>query len=89
MVKGSSIARLKKRSLEALQKDPKDRTYKDVKDISSWRAVKERWEAMESNQYATGLVRSEETREKMREAQRLRRKTGASRKMEEGTCAPL
>ena len=74
MVKGSSIARLKKRALQALQKNPKDRSYKEVKDISSWQAVKERWEQMEGNQYAAGIVRSEKTLEKMREAQRLRRK---------------
>lgn len=74
MVKGSSIARLKKRALQALQKNPKDRSYKEVKDISSWQAVTERWELMEGNQYAAGIVRSEKTREKMREAQRLRRK---------------
>jgi hypothetical protein len=74
MVKGSSIARLKKRALRALQKNPKDRSYKEVKDISSWQAVKERWEQMEGNQYAAGIVRSEKTLEKMREAQRLRRK---------------
>lgn len=73
MVKGSSIARLKKRALQALQKNPKERSYKDVKDISSWQAVKERWEAMRGNQCATGIVRSEKTRDKMREAQRLRR----------------
>lgn len=74
MVKGSSIARLKKRAERALEKDPKNRTYKDVKDISNWTAVTERWEEMKGNQYATGIVRSEKTREKMREAQRLRRK---------------
>ena len=74
MVKGSSIARLKKRAERALEKDPKNRTYKEVKDISNWTAVTERWEEMKGNQYATGIVRSEKTREKMREAQRLRRK---------------
>jgi hypothetical protein len=74
MVKGSSIARLKKRAQQALEKDPKDRTYKEVKDISNWMAVKERWEDMKGNQYAVGIVRSEKTREKMRSAQRLRRK---------------
>jgi hypothetical protein len=74
MVKGSSVARLKKRALQALQKNLEDRSYKEVKDISNWQAVKERWEQMEGNQYAAGIVRSEKTREKMREAQRLRRK---------------
>ena len=71
MVKGSSIARLKKRAQQALEKDPKDRTYKEVNDISNWTAVTERWEAMKGNQYATGVVRSEKTREKMRAAQRM------------------
>ncbi len=74
MVKGSSIAKLKKRAQQALERDPKDRTYKEVKDISNWTAVTERWEEMKGNQYATGLVRTEKTREKMRSAQRLRRK---------------
>jgi hypothetical protein len=74
MVKGSSIARLKKRAQQALEKDPRDRTYKEVKDISNWQAVNERWEEMKGNQYATGLVRSQKTREKMRAAQRTRRK---------------
>jgi hypothetical protein len=74
MVKGSSISRLKKRAQQALEKDPKDRTYKEVKDISSWQAVNERWEEMKGNQYAVGIVRSEKTREKMRAAQRMRRK---------------
>ena len=74
MVKGSSIARLKKRAQQALEKDPKDRTYKEVKDISSWQAMNERWEEMKGNQHATGIVRSEKTREKMRASQRLRRK---------------
>jgi len=73
MVKGSSIARLKKRAQQALKKDAKDRTYKEVKDISSWRAVTERWEAMKGNDYAAGLLRSEKTLEKMREAQKMRR----------------
>lgn len=73
MVKGTSITRLKKRALRALEKDPKDRTYKEIKDISSWRAVTERWETMKGNQYASGLVRSGKTREKMRAAQRMRR----------------
>jgi len=42
MEKYSSIARLKARAEKALKKDPKDRTYKEGKDISSWRAVTER-----------------------------------------------
>jgi hypothetical protein len=74
MVKGSSIDRLKKRALQALEKDPNDRTYKENKDVSNWNAVNERWEAMEGNQYARGLVRTEDTLEKMRGAQRMRRK---------------
>ena len=74
MVKGSSIARLKKRALEALEKNPKDRSYRDIKDISNWTAVTERWEAMKGNQYAMGLERTEETLEKMRSSQRMRRK---------------
>jgi hypothetical protein len=74
MAKGDALARLKKRAKKALQKTPKDRTYKEVKDISNWTAVEERWEAMEGNQYAKGLVRTKETLEKMRSAQRLRRK---------------
>ena len=74
MVKGSSIARLKKRAQQALEKDPNDRTYKQIKDISNWTAVTERWAGMKGNQYATGLVRTEDTLEKMREAQRMRRK---------------
>jgi hypothetical protein len=73
MLKGSSIARLRERAEKALKKDPKDRTYKDVKDISNWRAVTERWEEMKGNDYAEGIVRSERTREKMREAQKMRR----------------
>lgn len=74
MAKGSSLARLKKRAQKALEKMPRDRSYKEVKDISNWNALKERWEAMKGNQYARGLVRTEETLEKMRAAQRLRRK---------------
>jgi hypothetical protein len=74
MVKGSSIARLKERAQQALEKDPNDRTYKEIKDISDWTAVAERWEAMKGNQYASGLVRTERTLEKMREAQKMRRK---------------
>ena len=74
MAKDNSLARLKKRAQKALEKVPKDRTYKEVKDISNWTAVTERWEAMKGNQYARGLVRTEETLEKMRSAQRTRRK---------------
>jgi hypothetical protein len=74
MVKGSSISRLRARAEKALKKDPNDRTYKEIKDISNWRAITERWEDMKGNDYAKGLVRSEKTRDKMREAQRLRRK---------------
>jgi hypothetical protein len=70
----SSLARLKKRAQKALKKMPKDRSYKEVKDISNWTAVTERWEAMKGNSYATGLVRTEKTRERMRSAQRERRK---------------
>jgi hypothetical protein len=81
MVKGSSIARLKKRAQQALEKNPRDRTYKEVKDISNWMAVKERWEDMKGNQYAVGIVRSEKTREKMREAQRMRRKKEVQERM--------
>ncbi len=70
MVKGSSIARLKERAEKALKKHPNDRAYKEGKDISNWRAVNERWEAMKGNDYAAGLVRTERTREKMRAAQK-------------------
>jgi len=81
MARGSSLARLKKRAQKALEKMPENRTYKEVKDISNWRAIEERWEAMEGNQYATGLVRTEETLEKMREAQRMRRKKELQERM--------
>jgi hypothetical protein len=73
MLRGSPIAKLRERAEKALKKDPKDRTYKNVKDISNWRAVTERWEEMKGNDYPEGLVRTEQTREKMREAQRMRR----------------
>jgi hypothetical protein len=73
MFRGSPIARLKERAEKALKKDPKDRNYKEIKDISNWQAVTERWEEMKGNDYAEGIVRSEKTREKMREAQRMRR----------------
>jgi hypothetical protein len=58
MEKNSSLARLKKRAQKALQKMPNDRSYKEVKDISNWTAVTERWKAMNGNQYAEGLVRT-------------------------------
>ena len=74
MARGFSLERLKKRAQKALEKAPENRSYKEAKDVSNWRAIGERWEAMEGNQYARGLVRAEETLEKMREAQRLRRK---------------
>jgi hypothetical protein len=74
MARGSSLERLKKRAQKALGKMPNARTYREIKDISNWRAIEERWEAMEGNQYARGRVRTEETLEKMRSAQRLRRK---------------
>jgi hypothetical protein len=74
MAKDSSLARLKKRAQKALQKMPRDRTYKEIKDISNWTAVTERWEAMMGNEYASGLVRSEKTRGRMRSSQTARRK---------------
>jgi hypothetical protein len=74
MAKGSSLERLEKRAKKALEKTQEDRTYKEAKDVSNWNAVKERWEAMKGNQYATGLARTEETLEKMRSAQRMRRR---------------
>jgi hypothetical protein len=74
MANGSSLERLKKRAQKALEKMPENRSYKEIKDVSSWKAVTESWEAMEGNQYARGLVRTEETLEKMRSSQRLRRK---------------
>ncbi len=74
MAKGSSLERLEKRAKKALEKTQEDRTYKEAKDVSNWNAVKERWEAMEGNQYARGLVRTEDTLEKMRSAQRMRRR---------------
>jgi hypothetical protein len=81
MAQGSSLARLKKRAQKALEKMPENRTYKEVKDISNWQAIEERWEAMEGNQYATGLVRTEETLEKMRSSQRMRRKRELQKRM--------
>jgi hypothetical protein len=86
MEKDSSLARLKKRAQKGLQKMPENRSYKESKDVSNWNAVKERWEAMEGNQYATGIVRSEKTREKMREAQRLRRKKEFQERMRNAKC---
>jgi hypothetical protein len=80
MVKGSSIARLKKRAQQPLEKDPNDRTYKEVKDISNWTAVTERWEEMKGNQYATGIVRSAKTREMMRAAHEDAEEEGTSGK---------
>jgi hypothetical protein len=74
MAKDNSIARLKRRAQKALAKVPRERTYREVKDISNWTAVTERWEEMKGNQYATGIVRTEKTLEKMRSAQRTRRK---------------
>jgi hypothetical protein len=74
MVKASSIARLKKRAQKALEKTPENRSFKEAKDVSNWNAVTKRWEAMKGNQYASGLVRTEKTLEKMRSAQRMRRK---------------
>jgi hypothetical protein len=86
MARGSSLARLKKRAQKALEKTPEDRSYKETKDVSSWNAVKERWEAMEGNQYATGLVRTEKTREKMRSSQRMRRKKELQERMRNAKC---
>jgi len=81
MAQGSSLARLKKRAQKALEKMPRDRTYKEIKDISNWTAVTERWEAMKGNQYAMGLERTEETLEKMRSSQRMRRKKELKERM--------
>jgi hypothetical protein len=86
MARGSSLARLKKRAQQALEKNPKDRTYKETKDVSNWNAVKERWEAMQGNQYARGLVRSEKTLEKMRSSQRMRRKKELQERMRNAKC---
>jgi hypothetical protein len=83
MVKGSSITRLKKRAQKALEKAPENRSYREIKDISNWRAIEERWEAMEGNQYATGLVRTEKTLEKMRSSQRMRRKKEFQKKLKD------
>lgn len=86
MAQGSSLTRLKKRAQKALEKMPNARSYREIKDISNWTAVTERWEAMEGNQYARGLVRTEDTREKMREAQRLRRKRELRERMRNAKC---
>jgi hypothetical protein len=81
MVMGSSIARLKKRAQKAFEKAPENRSYKETKDVSNWTAVTERWEAMRGNQYARGLMRTEETLEKMRSSQLMRRKREFSERM--------
>jgi hypothetical protein len=86
MARGSSLARLKKRAQQALEKNPKGRTYKETKDISNWTAITERWEDMKGNQYARGLVRTEETLEKMRTAQRVRRKKELQERMRNVKC---
>jgi hypothetical protein len=86
MEKGSSLERLKKRAQKALEKMPRDRSYKEVKDISNWTAITERWEAMDGNQYARGLVRTEKTLEKMRKAQRLRRKRELRERVRNAKC---
>jgi hypothetical protein len=86
MARGSSLARLKKRAQKALEKSSRDRTYKEVKDISNWKAITERWEAMKGNQYATGLVRTEETLEKMRSSQRMRRQKELQERMRNAKC---
>jgi hypothetical protein len=86
MARGSSLARLKKRAQKALEKMPENRSYKETKDISNWQAIEERREAMEGNQYATGIVRSEETREKMRSSQRMRRRKELQERMRNAKC---
>jgi hypothetical protein len=86
MAKDNSLARLKKRAQKALEKDPRNRTYKDIKDISNWQAITERWEAMKGNQYGRGLVRTEETLEKMRSSQRLRRKRELKERIRNVKC---
>ena len=86
MARGSSLARLKKRAQKALEKTPENRSYKEIKDISNWRAVTERWEAMKGNQYASGLVRTEGTLEKMRSSQRMRRKRELKERMRNAKC---
>jgi hypothetical protein len=86
MARDSSLARLKKRAQKALEKMPENRSYKETKDISNWRAIEERWEAMEGNQYARGLVRTEETLDKMRVSQRMRRKKELQERMRNAKC---
>jgi hypothetical protein len=86
MARGSPLARLKKRVQKALEKTPENRSYKETKDISNWRAIEERWEAMNGNQYATGRVRTEETLEKMRSSQRMRRKKELQERMRNARC---
>lgn len=86
MAKGSSLARLKKRAQKAIEKMPRDRSYKEVKDISNWTAITERWEAMDGNQYARGLVRTEKTLEKMQSSQRMRRKRELQERMRNPKC---
>jgi hypothetical protein len=85
MTKGSALARLKKRAQKALEKTPENRSYKETKDVSNWRAIEERWAAMEGNQYARGLVRTEGTLEKMREAQGMRRKRELNERIHNAT----
>jgi hypothetical protein len=86
MVRDSSLVRLKKRAQKALEKTPENRSYKEIKDVSNWWAIEERWEAMEGNQYATGIVRSEKTCEKMRASQRIRRKKELQERMRNAKC---
>jgi hypothetical protein len=86
MVKGSSIARLKERAEKMLKKDPERLTYKEIKDISNWTAIPERWESMKGNQYASGLIRKEKTLEKMRSAQRARRKKEIRERLLNAKC---
>lgn len=85
MKKDSSLERLKKRAQKALEKMPENRSYKETKDISNWTAITERWEAMDGNQYATGLVRTEKTLEKMRSSQRMRRKRELNERIHNAT----
>jgi hypothetical protein len=86
MARGSSLARLKKRAQRALEKTPENRSYKEVKDVSNWQAIEERWEAMKGNQYARGLARTEKTLEKMRVSQRIRRKKELQERIRNAKC---
>jgi hypothetical protein len=86
MARGSSLSRLKKRAQKALEKMPANRSYKEIKDISNWTAITERWEEMKGNQYASGLVRTKETLEKMRSSQRMRRKKELQERMRNAKC---